>query len=295
MELKVKELVREEEKWDSFWGSYKDRYTYSKIPYYEFNEVINDTVFRKNFIVDLTKFDSGELEKFFRYFNNFNSEMGGTYNYNPDNKYRWNNNLIMVYDDRIRDFINSYIYKITSNFDYFYKKFITVEEFNKIKDTNIEFKREKFYIKDKNFYKNGLNLIYGSNGSGKTLLLKEIAKELNLKIFNLDSKVKSDIEKSDVFKYYYKLLTNHCYNNCLTSIDYKYYMLSTGLAYGDVNNCMVLLDDMCWGGIDSQNVINIVDNLNNYSYSNGVIITACQRHIKQLVKRRVYEPNIIDL
>lgn len=295
MELKIKELIKEEEKFDPFWGNYIKREILHSIPYYIYKVVINGSVFRKNFVVDLTKFNSGELEKFFRYFDAFNSEMGGTYNYNTDDKYRWNNNLIMVYDDRIKDFINNYKYKVIENYDYFLKKFITVDVFNKMKDSVISLKRESMFLNNKSFYKNGLNLIYGCNGSGKTLLLKELEKNLNLKIFNLDSKNNYDIENTYEFNNYYELLTSNYYKGKLTSIDNIYYMLSVGLAYGDINNCMVLFDDMCWGGIDSQNIINIVDNLNNYSYSNGVVVTACQSHIKQLIKRRVYEPNIIDL
>lgn len=56
-----------------------------------------------------------------------------------------------------------------------------------------------------------------------------------------------------------------------------------------------MFDDIGLGLMDDFNKFNVIDALNEYSYSNGVFITSCKNDVKSLVKKRVYNPNIIDL
>lgn len=279
-------------------GSYKETYIIMELPYYEYVDKINDVIFRKNIVLDLTKIDIESIEYFFNNFSEINNIIGGYYYYNQDDKFRGNHKLLMVYSNDIKSIVYKNSYNVLHDFNYFLKDFINEEEFKNLGNSYIILINNKnIVIDDKNINLSGFNLIYGSNGSGKTMLLKSISNKIKSPIFNLDNYRERirEIECSEIFIFYYKLLTGRDSIEINSNSDRIFYWLSIGLAYGKLENNVVLLDDMCWGGLDSRNKISIIDNLNNYSYFNGIVTTACQEDIKCLVKRRVYNPSVIDL
>lgn len=295
---RVYEIIEKCEKFSESYGHYEANHIVMKLPYYEYIDRINDVIFRKNVILDLTKINKECLEYFFNNFSKINNIIGSYYCYNPDCEFRGNHKLLMVYNDDIKSIVYKNSFNVLNDFYYFFKDFIDEEEFKRFGDSHIILNNNKnIVVDDKHINLFGFNLLYGCNGSGKTMLLKNISNNIKSPIFNLDNSIDRlfEIEYSEIFKYYYKLLTGKDIVEIKSYSDRIYYWLSIGLSYGKLENNVVLFDDMCWGGIDARNKINIIDNLNNYSYSNGVITTACQKEVKGLVKNRVYNPNIIDL
>lgn len=295
---KVFEIIERYEKCSEVYGKYKETYVIMELPYYEYVDKINYVIFRKNIVLDLTKIDIEKLEYFFNNFSKINNIIGGYYCYNQYDKFRGNHTLLMLYNDDIKSVVYKNNYNVLYNFNFLLKDFINIEEFEKLGDSHIILNDNKnIIVDDKEINLSGFNLLYGCNGSGKTMLLKSISNTIKSPIFNLYNGIDRlyEIESSEIFKYYYKLLTNKDNVVINSYSDHIFYWLSIGFAYGKLENNIVLFDDMCWNGLDSRNKINIIDNLNNYSYSNGVVTTACQKDVKGLVKGRVYNSNIIDL
>lgn len=72
------------------------------------------------------------------------------------------------------------------------------------------------------------------------------------------------------------------------------YRLSQILEFSAQQKKPVLLDDLRWKALDNRSQIQLVDGLFHYSNNNeSVVLTGCDR--TQLIKRRVYNPNIIEL
>lgn len=155
----------------------------------------------------------------------------------------------------------------------------------------------KIIIDNKNVNLYGFNLLYGTNGSGKTIMLKKISELINSPIFRMYNSIdkRDNIDNIKVFDYYYTALTGRNEIINYSNIDAIYYWLSVALTYGNLNDNIVLLDDMCWGGMDSEEKENIIYNLSEFSNTCPIITTSCHGDIKTLVKKRVINPNIIEL
>lgn len=271
----------------------KDR-IFIEVPYYEFNEKVNNDVFRKVFVIDLINMNREKVIYLLNNYCFFQEQFGHSLYFDLDNPFRRNNTLLFLYNDDLKDLINIIEYQIIDNYDYFFKDFITKEKLKNITDIDVLLKEDNIVVDDKIINTNGFNLIYGPNASGKSILLNKISNILDSRVFNCFNKKKDILEENTLFKFYYKLLTNKDAIEIYSTIDKIYYNLCIGLTYAELNDKILLLDDMGWLSLDKRNTINIVDSLNNFSYTNGLVVTTCNEGVKTLVKNRVYRPNIIE-
>ena len=83
-------------------------------------------------------------------------------------------------------------------------------------------------------------------------------------------------------------------NRLLSSSSQYLENLSKIIDYCQTQNIPLLLDDLCWYSFDGRNQINVIDALYDYSHNNDVFFTSSKIGIKQLVKIRSHNPNIID-
>ena len=264
-------------------------YHYINIPYLEYNEKINGNLFRRNFVIDIRNFNQAELKSLFENYDDFQFYFFQDKFWNNADS-RFNMVIYFIYDENVKSSLD--LKKVTNNFEYAIKKFVTEKElettcFND--DINLG---SNDIIASCNGISitNRFNLINGKNGSGKTVLLNDIANKLNAQVFNLSS---DSIECDFVYK---KLLKYFKINeDYLTGSQKNLYNLCKVLTFCARNEQPILLDDLQWNSLDSYNQIKLIDLLSDFSITNDVVVTSCKEDVKTLVKRRTYEPNIIDL
>lgn len=261
---------------------------------YVLEEKINSEIFRKNIVVDLRNLDTDTVNDILENYKNVQLDIAEFLNwFRYDRK---TDRLLYLYNDKIKDIVSKYEYSISRNFQLYKKEFIDEEKFNELNDKNIIISGAN-NIKVGNVMVNteGFNLIWGLNGSGKTVLLRQISEFFDVPIFNYYSKDIIKLDNSEIFMNYYKKLTGKDEITKYAGIDDVYYGICSGLTYGTSTDNIVLFDDLGWGLIDDFNKVKIIDMLNEYSYNNGIVMTSCKNDIKKLVKKRVFNPNIIDL
>jgi len=261
---------------------------------YEVEEKINGEIFRKNIVVDLRYLDQNKVLDIL---NNYKLvQMEIVNNYNWYNNAERNDRLLYLYDEDINDIIIEYQAYITEDTTFYPKEFIDESKFKQLRDKNIIINNgNNIMVGNVNINTSGFNLIYGPNGSGKTVLLRHISDFFGVPVFNYYSKGMIKLDNDKVFMDYYKMLTGKSGITNYTGIDDVYYGICNGLTYGVLTDNIVIFDDLGWGLMDDDNQKRIIGVLNNYSYNNGIIMTNCQEDVKKLVKSRVYNPNIIDL
>lgn len=261
---------------------------------YVLEEKINNEIFRKNIVVDLRNLDTDTVNDVLENYEGVQLDIAEFFNlFRYDRK---NDRLLYLYNDKIKDIVSKYEYSISRDFQLYKKEFIDEEKFNELNDKNIILSGSN-NIKVGNVIVNmeGFNLIWGLNGSGKSVLIKQLSEYFDVPIFNYYSKDIIKLDNSEIFMDYYKKLTGKSKIVNYTGIDDIYYGICNGLTYGTSTGNVVLFDDLAWGSISDLNRFNIIDMLNNYSYNNGIVMTSCRNDVKRLVKNRVYNPNIIDL
>lgn len=261
---------------------------------YVFDEKINNEIFRKNIVVDLRNLDMKDVTYVLKNYEGVQLDIADFFNwFGSDRK---NDRLLYLYNDKIKDIVSEYEYFISKNLKLYKKEFIDEDRFSQIEDKNVIVNNSNnIMINNVKVNMNGFNLIWGLNGSGKTVLLRQISEFLDVPIFNYYSKDIIKLDNSEIFMNYYKKLTGKDEITKYTGIDDVYYGICNGLTYGTLNENIVLFDDLGWGLIDDYNRVKIIDILNEYSYNNGIVMTSCKNDIKRLVKKKVFNPNIIDL
>lgn len=261
---------------------------------YEVEEKINGEIFRKNMVVDLRFLDQSKVLEILNNYKLVQMEIANSFNwYNSVEK---NDRLFYLYDENIKDIILEYQSSITKDTSIYPKEFIDESKFEKQGDKNIVINNgNNIMVGNININTSGFNLIYGPNGSGKTVLLRHISDFFDVPVFNYYSKDMIKLDNDKVFMDYYKKLTGKNDITNYTGIDDVYYGICNGLTYGVLTDNIVIFDDLGWGLMDDDNQKRIIDVLNEYSYNNGIVMTNCQEDVKKLVKNRVYNPNIIDL
>jgi len=260
-----------------------------KIPYLKQIQTINGNVFREVYIIDIRSFTDLELENLFINFSEFQELFLESRFYN-ELPFRFNMMLYFIYDENRK--YNFNFNRIKHDYKYAFKNFITENEIKDIFFNDIQLKEKEviaFFEGQK--ITNGFNLIYGRNGSGKTRLLNGLADKLNTQVFNLNS------TDTIVDEYVHKKLLKYfdLSGVCINDSDKYFYKLSKILTYCSRNDLPILLDDLSWNSLDYRNQIKLVDILFDYSRAQGTVITTCKSDVKELVKKRVYKPNIIEL
>ena len=245
------------------------------VPYYEKVIKINGKDFRKIFIIDIRGLN--RCEEIFENFDNFQTQLLADEYYSLPRDTQYPIILSLYFLNDSNKLVNPG--RILHNYNYALKNFIDSEEFNKIMDQEdnlIVPNRNSSYIYDeKKIQTSNFNLLYGLNGSGKTLFLKYISSKNDIPLFMLNQKY-DDKEKLLSSSSQYLENLSHIVNYCHT------------------RNIPLLLDDLSWYSFDGRNQIKIIDTLYEYSHYNDVFFTSSQDNIKQLVKRRSQNPNIIN-
>lgn len=267
---------------------------------------IGDEIIKKIFIVDIRTMSDELINSLFDDFTEFQRIVLSddffkrgvleeknlfTYSYYMD--------LVFLYDPNRKYNINKY--KIMYNVDFAMKHFMTEAELKIFLKRNYPTKnldRETLIeLKDKIVKLNHFNYIHGNNGSGKTMLLKEISDTLKVPMFsmdNIDLNLENYIINKDYVKKYLRQLTGLYEVNNYSNYEKYVHRMAQILEFSREHNNMVLLDDLRWDSLDSRNRLNLIDTLFDYSLNNeGVVITGCNQ--KENIKRRVYKANIINL
>ena len=276
------------------------------IPCITHNVYVDGIITKRYLIVDLTDADNRILadEKLFPRFDGIIEDNFAQLFYKERKELRWNLNLIFVIDEK---FDKSNL-KYESNFRYVRKRFVhkeDLEAFLPEKDSSASIIADHSIAYNDTVRRLGrFNLISGDNGSGKSMLLKQLSKETGEPIYCFSTD--DDIPHSDSWHHaraYFNQLWGISQYETLDSI-----MVSTSSATRTlakmacaleesdrVNRPLVLLDDIPWGRLDSQRTLNIIETLDNYSMKRPVVLTSFRENVKELMAKRVYGPNIINL
>ncbi|MBQ9013648.1 MAG: hypothetical protein IJ094_08880 [Bacilli bacterium] len=256
----------------------EDTYIELDIPYHEITWKVNNVEFRKLYFVDIRKVDADIIFDNFKEFQkSFVSDEFFDY------KNRISGFSIIIYFVCYSYEISEYLFTkrhIEYDMDYALKYFITNKEADIFAQSNnditIEEVSNNFSYGNREIEFKNFNLIFGANASGKTTLIKEYAKKFNVPIYYLNP-------------YSDKNSNNKSISTCILN-DFFIFIQEC-----KENDVPLLMDISCWGLLDSRNQVIIIDSLMEYSLNNYVVITACQDNIKDLIKLRVINPNIIEL
>lgn len=285
---------------------YLKTYLEKHCEYFIKDVLVNDKLIKKIFIIDIRNMPDENIDYLFKNFYEFQRVILANDFFsisNPKEKnefnYGYNMDLILLYDKDRKYNINRT--PILYNMEYAFKKFMTIDELKNYlnKDySNVNFNKEKLIeLKNGILKLNHYNYINGNNGSGKTILLNEIAKSLNVPAFSMND-ISLDLtdnikNKDNIRKYLYQLTGSY---DVKQYSDYEKYIhrLAQVLEFSNEQNNMLLLDDLSWGSLDQRNKINLIDTLFDYSVNNeGIVITGCTEINN--IKRRVYKSNIINI
>lgn len=251
------------------------RYYILEVPCYEIVKKINGNDFIKIFVVDIRNLK--HREEIFEKFDEFQTQLLADefFSLPKDTKYPINLSLYFLNDDNKIVNCGDILY----NYDFALKDFISIDEYNKIISSEqnliVPNRNSSYNYNGETIQTNNFNLLYGLNGSGKTRFLKDIASKKDLPLFLLNQKFD---EESRLLSSSTQYLEN----------------LSKIVDYCQTQNIPLLLDDLCWYSLDGRNKIKVIDTLYDYSHNNDVYFTSAQDSIKQLVKTRSHNLNIIE-
>jgi len=267
---------------------------------------INNEIIKKIFIVDIRTMPDNLISEMVDDFTEFQRVMLSDDFYRRGELEEKNLFTYSCYMDLVFLYNPNRKYKI-KKFDILYdpdfslKHFMTEDELQVFLKRNYPTKnlnkKTLVKLKDKVIKLNHFNYIHGNNGSGKTMLLKEISEQIKVPVFSMDNiglNLENYISDKNHVKKYLKKLTGQY--EIFSYSDYGKYInrLAQILEFSREHNNMVLLDDLRWGALDSRNKLNVIDTLFDYSLNNeGIVITGCNQRAN--IKRRVYKSNIIEL
>lgn len=266
---------------------------------------IVDTI-KKIFVVDITKMSDENIKFLFDNFQDFQLKLLADDYFKGEElikagafPYSYSMDLIFSYDQN-RDY-NINKSEIESDMNFAFKHFLTKDEtvtYLAKEHLGQNFNRKKLIkVSGSPLVISSFNYINGNNASGKTRLITDISKSLKAPVYsmddislNLESRIKN---KENVKRYLYYFTGSSEFDEYS---DYQKYMyrLSQILEFSAQQKKPVLLDDLRWNALDNRSQIKLVDGLFQYSNNKeSVVLTGCDR--TQLIKRRVYKPNIIEL
>ena len=246
-----------------------------EVPYYETIQKINGNDFRKIFVIDIRNLK--HREEIFKNFDEFQTQLLADefFSLPRDTKYPLTLSLYFLNDNN--EFLN--YGDILYDYHYALKDFLSIDEYNKIisseQDLIVSNRDLTYGYNGKTIQTSNFNLLYGLNGSGKTRFLKDMSSKKDLPLFLLNQKFDDE-------------------NKLLYNSSQYLENLSKIIDYCQTQNIPLLLDDLCWYSFDGRNQIKVIDTLYDCSHSNDVFFTSAQDGIKQLVKTRSHNPNIID-
>lgn len=255
---------------------------------YWYIQEIEGEPFKKFYIADLRQLTEEEITIAFKEFDTIQDET-----VRDDFFFKAAQNLYFYFlcDDKQK--YQSMASEAIKDLRYAFKLLVTEEDLNLILANNINIPKvnpeENLVINGKELKIGNFNLIYGGNGSGKTILLNEIGKYYHVTPYNMD-RIGSNPEITLEDSQYLQAFASE------SDYMYNYYLyLMSIIIVSKNNNTPILLDDLGWNGLDVINHIKIITLLNEASFEQRTFITAPQEKIKSLVKGNVYKPNIIEL
>lgn len=266
------------------------------IPYFEIQKTINNEKFRKYFIIDIRTMPIEELQFIFANFEDFNTEL---LEHEFFLSHQANMIVLFVYNEEFKYAIN--IYEALDNMKFAFKKFVTEAQLSQIlQQCDCKTEDMKIAVKNTSLTLSHFNLIYGGNGSGKSVLLQKIADNYHIPIYNMSNlgdTIDHQIEQKDFLQNIKKKLNEMNAYPMYSKIGMYLKKLGQILALHKESGDIILLDDLGWNALDERNKINLIDTLYEYTLEESVpvVLTSCQQDVKRLVKLRTRKPNIIEM
>lgn len=258
--------------------------------YYTYIQKINEQKYRKFYIVDLRRLNHDVLNVLlddFSYFLNFQELL-----LQNDFFSRKDLTLFLYFICDLELKKDYRIQKIIKDIRYGVKKFLTEEELDIIMKNQQSRKTEELQrtilLPKQQIDLRNFNVLYGDNGSGKTTLLKDISNVLQIPYYSLLETINLP-DTPNEYKNYLKIILE----KTISELSYFSNFIKV-LNYIEEQKIPLLLDDLSWNSLSDINLINIIDILADISYDHLTIVTACQPKILELIRTRVYKPNIIE-
>lgn len=204
--------------------------------------------------------------------------------------------------------------KVEKDFQYIRKSFIKDKDFldclNTFDCAELSDYFCSFNFQEYTYYLNRFNYIHGNNGSGKTTMMREMAKQFNVPLYDptiFDRKtfdsLRQKINSMDkqVLELYYKRLWGFSsykgidLDRLSTFSNSELVMLSiaTSLVIQEQSKSLLLVDSIPWMTFDDIRKLNLLETLN--SSSTPVVITGFNEATRKLIKSKVVNANIIEL
>lgn len=266
---------------------------------------IDDDLIKKIFIVDIRDMSDKKIDYIFNNFYEFQrvilSDDYFRYSDLENKTFTYSSNLYLIFlYDRSRKY-NINKHSVSYDMNFALKKFMNEEELNELLNKDyfrLDLDKEKLVqLKDRVLKLKSFNYINGNNGTGKTMLLRDISNSIKVPMFSMND-IDLDLDnyifdKEYVRKYLYQLIGSYEIDKYSNYQKYLY-RLAQILEFSREHNNMLLLDDLRWNSLDSRNTLNVIDTLFDYSLNNeGIVITGCNQ--SKNIRRRVYKSNIIEL
>lgn len=275
------------------------------IEYYVKDIKVGTDIIKKYFIIDTRSLQKEKIQYVFENFREIQEKILSDYFYehykleknNSLSTYPFNLELIYLVDEKQK--YDIYKYSFLYNMEYALKSIMNESELLNLLNKEYTFKNlDKeilLTLKDRVIKLNHFNYIQGDNGSGKTMMLKEISKILDVRMFSLDDRslnLENKIEDIESLNNIIYSLTGSYEIDKYS--DYSKYIsrLSQILEFSKENNNIVLLDDLRWLSLDSRNRVKLKNALADYSYEYMPIVITGYKQAEE-IKRKVYKSNII--
>lgn len=275
------------------------------IEYYVKDIKVGTDIIKKYFIIDTRNLQKEKIQYVFENFREIQEKILSDYFYehykleknNSLSTYPFNLELIYLVDEKQK--YDIYKYGFLYNMEYALKSIMNESELLNLLNKEYSFKNlDKeilLTLKDRVIKLNHFNYIQGDNGSGKTMMLKEISKILDVRMFSLEDRslnLENKIEDVESLNSIIYSLTGSYELDEYS--DYSKYIsrLSQILEFSKENNNVVLLDDLRWLSLDSRNRVKLKNALADYSYEYCPIVITGYKQAEE-IKRKVYKPNII--
>ena len=254
------------------------------IPYETYTYYINDNLFRTIFVFYTSNIPTSYHKYLKKIINEFSINIFYSSKYYRNDTFdsRYNNEIVIVYDDNF-DIKNNI--DLEDDFNYIQKRFIKNNNNLKFSDKSIivsnDFLNMNFNEEEsnQNLLIKRFNLIIGLNDTGKTMYLKLIGKLFESNLYDITCNLYSNNKK-------------------ISSSEKILYEIDKML-FSEINNYdnfLLLIDNIPWHLLDNKNKINVIDKLFEFSMNEKPIyITSVDNDIKTLAKKRIYNPNFIDL
>lgn len=256
---------------------------------YWYTQKIEGNPFKKFYIVDLRRLNEEEILSVFKEFSTIQDELVRNDFFNKKVAHRLY--LYFLCDDKSK--YNNIAQEAVRDIRFAFKLLVDKNDLDLILANNVDIDcvnpEENLSINGKNIKVGNFNLLFGVNGSGKTVLLKEIGEYYNVTPHNMMRIGDTSKVTLEDTKYLHAFVSESDY-----MYNYFLYLMSI-IRMAKNTDTPILIDDLGWNGLNDINQIKIATLLNEAAFTNRTFVTAPQNDIKSLVRASIYNPNIIEL